>query len=148
MLDMLLRVLLAVNVCLRPAVFLVFDVYDLEARAFWSFVRVRAAVAATALKMVPLIDAARRLRSKDELLALLDTRSQLGAVGSGAFSGSGANGAGSGFVEGVYLRIDDERDEWLCERAKVVRADFTREIDEHWTKQGLIKNTVVYDGEE
>ena len=112
--------------------FLVFDVYDLEARAFWSFARVRAAVADTALKMVPLIAAARRLRSKDELLALLDTRSQLGANG------------GSGFVEGVYLRIDDERDEWLCERAKVVRADFVQNIDEHWTKQGVVKNTVVY----
>ena len=120
--------------------FLVFDVYDFEARAFWSFARVRAAVASTALKMVPLIAHARRLRSKDELLALLDTRSQLGAAG------VGVGGIGSGFVEGVYLRIDDERDEWLCERAKVVRADFTREIDEHWTKQGLVKNTVVYDG--
>ncbi len=123
--------------------FLVFDIYDLEARAFWSFARVRAAVASTALKMVPLIAAARRLHSKDELLALLDTRSQLGAVGVG---GVGGGGGSSGFVEGVYLRIDDERDEWLCERAKVVRADFTREIDEHWTKQGLVKNTVVYDG--
>lgn len=120
--------------------FLIFDVYDLEARAFWSFARVRAAVAHTALKMVPLIADARRLRSKDELLALLDTRSQLGAAA--------GVGGGSGFVEGVYLRIDDEREEWLRERAKVVRADFTREIDEHWTKQGLIKNTVVYGEEE
>ncbi len=43
--------------------------------------------------------------------------------------------------EGLYLR--DEDDDWLLERAKLVRASFTQSIREHWSAQRLTQNAVA-----
>jgi hypothetical protein len=110
-----------------PDVFLVFDLYDLHEQRFVSWARLCEIVAPTSLRLVPFIGH-QTLTSRAELLALLDTHSQIGAQ--------------TTFVEGVVLRIEDGAA--LCERAKIVRPDFVQNIDEHWTKQGLVKNTVLF----
>ena len=63
-----------------------------------------------------------------ELLALLETRS--------AYT--------DGFVEGVYLRIDDAAH--CVARGKCVRPDFIQGIEEHWMAGGLVKNAVALGG--
>ena len=66
--------------------------------------------------------------------------------------------ADGGFVEGVYLRIDENDADpadaetaaaaapttglYLEKRCKVVRPDFVQAIDTHWMKQTLVKNTI------
>lgn len=40
-----------------------------------------------------------------------------------------------GPMEGLVVRAEDER--WLLSRAKLVRADFTQNIDAHWRKKRL-----------
>ena len=72
--------------------------------------------------------AARAFGSKEELLALLETRS--------AYT--------DGFVEGVYLRIDDAAH--CVARGKCVRPDFIQGIEEHWMAGGLVKNAVALGG--
>ncbi len=45
---------------------------------------------------------------------------------------------GDVICEGIYLRWDEG--EWLKQRAKLVQKNFRQNIDQHWTKGGLIKN--------
>ena len=71
---------------------------------------------------------ARAFGSKEELLALLETRS--------AYT--------DGVVEGVYLRIDDAAH--CVARGKCVRPDFIQGIEEHWMAGGLVKNAVALGG--
>ena len=48
---------------------------------------------------------------------------------------------GEGPVEGLYLRRED--DEWLLQRAKLVRPEFVQAIGEHWSRGPLRPNEVV-----
>ena len=63
-------------------------------------------------------------------------------------STSSAFRSGDGkYVEGVYLRIDDEDDgPWLQLRAKLVRADFVQHINEgeHWIKKTARMNKIAW----
>jgi hypothetical protein len=103
-----------------PDWFLVFDVYDPSACRFWSTNR-RDALAATArLSLVP--ELASGMLKQPELHALLNVRSELSG----------------GFREGLYLRRED--DNWVLDRAKLVRPEFTQAISEHWSRQGLVAN--------
>jgi len=47
-------------------------------------------------------------------------------------------------VSGVYVRIDG--DQFNEERGKIVRPDFIQGIEDgdHWMKQQLVKNVVVF----
>jgi atypical dual specificity phosphatase len=45
-----------------------------------------------------------------------------------------------GLVEGVYLRIFDEENKYLKERAKIVRHNFLEDSDKHWTHNKLTLN--------
>lgn len=49
---------------------------------------------------------------------------------------------GANKIEGIYLRRD--KGNWLEKRAKLVRADFTQTIDEHWSRKPLIPNKIQY----
>ena len=48
-----------------------------------------------------------------------------------------------GPAEGVYVRWDDE--EFLAQRAKLVRAEFAQAIGEHWSKGPLQVNELAAD---
>ena len=46
-----------------------------------------------------------------------------------------------GPLEGVVVRVEDEH--WLQRRAKLVRPDFTQQIDDHWRNRTLQWNQLV-----
>jgi len=109
---------------LLPDYFIAFDIYDIAAGKFYSRARFHATMDALAPTMsrVPTIEAD---ADGDLKSACLNLKS--------AFR-SGAQNA-----EGVYLRVD--RDEWLHERAKIVRPDFICG-DVHWSKHNVTKNLI------
>ena len=47
----------------------------------------------------------------------------------------------NGPMEGLVIRREDKN--WLSARAKLVRADFTQAITEHWSKRGLEWNLLA-----
>ena len=49
---------------------------------------------------------------------------------------------GANKIEGIYLRKD--KGNWLEKRAKLVRADFTQTIDEHWSRKSMIPNKIQH----
>src|SRR5690606_28234642 len=71
------------------------------------------------------------------------------AVGQGKFTrqqlvqllGSLHSRLGADKAEGIYLRQDN--DLWLERRAKIVRAEFVAEIEEHWKSKPLVPNTLT-----
>ena len=63
----------------------------------------------------------------EQLLALLETRS--------AYY--------DGFVEGAYLRVDDEDGRHNAHRSKIVRPDFIQGITSHWSSHTLVKNGLL-----
>jgi hypothetical protein len=54
---------------------------------------------------------------------------------------SGLSGYRIGPLEGLYLRKENE--EWLLQRAKVVRSEFVDEIKEHWSRGPLRLNSLL-----
>ena len=46
-------------------------------------------------------------------------------------------------AEGLYLRYD--RDDWLVQRAKLVRSDFILSIEQHWSLSGIQKNWAIWE---
>jgi ATP-dependent RNA circularization protein (DNA/RNA ligase family) len=107
-----------------PDWWVVFDVYDGTTRRFWSTLRRNSWAGSAGLPFVRRI--AHRKFSITQLSALLA-------------------GAGSSYrdgpLEGFVIRQED--DEWLKKRAKLVRADFTQNIDEHWRSRPLEWNRLV-----
>lgn len=102
-----------------PDWFLVFDVYDRDAKQFWSTVRRDALARSLGLATVPQVG--QRRYSLQELIGLL-----------------GPSHHGSSAAEGVYIRREDQT--WLLARAKLVRAEFTQSISEHWSRRALESN--------
>lgn len=105
-----------------PDWFLGFDVFDKFIHRFLSTSRRSRMFAAAGIHAVPLITTGRF--SVSDLEGLF-TRSQLGNF----------------TAEGVYLRWEDE--DWLVERAKLVRGTFTQQIEEHWSKRAIIPNKLA-----
>jgi len=105
-----------------PDWFLVFDVYDRKQRRFWSASRRDALAAAARFAVVPRVASGIFVRS--DLLAMLD----------------GPSALGDGPCEGLYLRR--EEGDWLLDRAKIVRPDFTQAISEHWSRKSLVLNAI------
>ena len=106
-----------------PDWFLLFDVFDRAAGAFWSRERRDAFAAERGLHVAPLLGQGRQTRKALE--KLLASRSRVG----------------SAQVEGVYLRWD--RGDWLAARAKVVREGWVMADDEHWSARPLEMNRLA-----
>lgn len=104
--------------------FLGFDVYDQKAGRFWSTTRRNRLFAQIGITPVP-----QRLGGKtdlEDLKRLLSEESSLFRAGP---------------MEGLVIRKEDT--DWLTQRAKLVRADFTQAITEHWSRRGVEWNRLA-----
>ncbi len=106
-----------------PDWWLVFDVYDRTTGRFWSTARRNAWAAQLGLETVP------RLHTGHVVMPQL--RDWVHAKQSQFRHGS---------LEGLVIRR--ETGDWLQQRAKLVRADFTQTIDCHWRSRVLEWNLV------
>jgi ATP-dependent RNA circularization protein (DNA/RNA ligase family) len=104
-----------------PDLFLAFDIFDKRSRRFISSHRRNELLDLLGLVAVPWICSG--LFSLGEIPMVI-TQSFLY----------------DGPMEGVYLRQEDEN--WLIQRAKVVRSEFVQNIGEHWSKQRLTPNQI------
>jgi len=106
-----------------PDWFLLFDVYDRDSGKFWSPARRDALAASLGLSTVPCL-----FRGKAELKDLRrlldDARSRYR----------------DGPPEGIVVRQVTEQ--WTEARAKLVRAEFTQAIEEHWRSRAIEWNQV------
>jgi len=111
-----------------PDWFLLFDVYDREAGKFWSPARRNELAAALGLSTVPcLYQGKADLQTLRRLLD--DTRSRYR----------------DGPPEGIVVRR--VVDGWTEARAKLVRAEFTQTIEEHWRSRTIEWNRLREPGE-
>lgn len=108
-----------------PDWYLVFDVYDRGAGRFWSSSRRNTLAEESGLAMVPEV-----CRGKTSLADL----KQLVTTATSRYR--------SGALEGLVIRR--ESSEWVEARAKLVRPDFTQEIDTHWRKRAIEWNRIDY----
>ena len=97
---------------------LAFDVYDRQAQLFWSSSRRNALADQLGLKVVPKVFSGK---------ATLESLKELLQKHPSAFR--------KGPMEGVVVRHESEN--WLEERAKLVRSDFTQAIGEHWRNRKI-----------
>jgi ATP-dependent RNA circularization protein (DNA/RNA ligase family) len=105
-----------------PDWFLAFDVWDKAAARFWCTERRDALVHSLQMQSVPQLSRGSfRLEDLKQLL--------------------GPSRLGSAKLEGVYLRVQDDRH--LLNRAKLVRGEFVQAIGAHWSRGGLHKNTLL-----
>ena len=102
-----------------PDWFLGFDLYDKRAGRFLSSARRDALFAKMRIDQVPVL--ARGRFTYPEIQELISTSQ---------FSGQPA--------EGLYLRFD--QDDWLAQRAKLVRAAFIQGIHQHWSRSAIKPN--------
>lgn len=106
-----------------PDWWLLFDVYDRKTGRFWSTARRNAWAAQLGLEKVPSL--------------------HIGHVGMQQLM-DWVNGKHSKFrhgsLEGLVIRR--EKGDWLEQRAKLVRADFTQSIESHWRSRALQWNRV------
>ncbi|MBN1591982.1 MAG: RNA ligase family protein [Candidatus Coatesbacteria bacterium] len=104
-----------------PDWFLAFDIYDAERGEFWSVSRRNALVHSMGLCLVP--ELRRGNFKKAELIGLM-----------------GESSLTNGPMEGIYIRKEEKGR--LIDRAKIVRAEFTQSIEEHWTKAKFRRNAL------
>lgn len=107
-----------------PDLFLLFDVYDLTEKRFWSVFRRDALATSVGLETVPKVEV--EGVSLRVLTTLLEQKKS-------KFSNE--------HLEGFVLRVDCGL--WNIERAKLVRQDFTQSIEEHWSKKRLTWNRLA-----
>ena len=108
-----------------PDWFLIFDVYDKSRKQFWSARRRNALVAEMGLFSVPELKRAKlTLSDLKDILASQPSRFQ------------------DGPIEGIVVRRDSA--DWNEGRAKLVRADFTQAIGDHWTKRNIVWNRLQF----
>ncbi len=107
-----------------PDWWMLFDVYDRQEQRFWSTTRRNAWAAEMGFKTVP------RLYTGEVTLDQL--RDWVHAHDS-QFR--------QGHLEGIVVRRENA--DWLENRAKLVRADFTQTIEAHWKSRALEWNRVV-----
>jgi hypothetical protein len=105
-----------------PDWFVGFDVYDRVIGKFWSVDRRDPLMATVGFPVVPQL--AHGLLDMDDLTRLL-----------------GRSHFTDGLAEGLYVRQDEHGH--LERRAKLVRAEFTQTIGEHWSRQAIRPNTRV-----
>lgn len=108
-----------------PDWFLLFDVYDRNLHKFWSGARRNALADALGLAVVPtLYDGKAQLRQLTTLLNAERSRFR------------------DGPLEGLVIR--QESGDWCQSRAKLVRAEFTQVISEHWRSRAIEWNRVQF----
>lgn len=105
-----------------PDWFLGFDVFDRRAGRFLSAKGRDRLCSSLPIAMVPSIGRGRF--SLPQLMAM-----------------PGQSKLSSEPVEGLYLRLDD--DDWLLQRAKLVRADFIQAVEEHWSRRAIQPNRLL-----
>lgn len=106
-----------------PDWFLLFDVYDRDAQHFWSAERRNALAGSLGLSPVPLLHDGKA--DQRQLTRLLNnSRSRFR----------------DGPLEGLVIRRDSA--DWCESRAKLVRAEFTQVISEHWRSRAIQWNRV------
>ncbi|MFZ2276643.1 MAG: RNA ligase family protein [Prosthecobacter sp.] len=106
-----------------PDWFVAFDVYDRKEERFWSTSRRKALATRLGLASVPIL-----FKGKTTLEKL----QQLLMQGPSAFSQNS--------MEGLIIRKEDC--DWLQNRAKLVRPDFTQAITEHWSRRQIDLNQI------
>ncbi len=106
-----------------PDWFLGFDVFDRTADGFWDTERRDVLLKELGLHTVPRLTEGRF--TTEQLVALL----------------SGVSRVGGGAIEGVVVRQESRG--FTTARAKLVRAEFTQAIDEHWSRGPLCRNKLV-----
>ncbi|NDU88508.1 MAG: RNA ligase family protein [Ferrovum sp.] len=108
-----------------PDYFLVFDVYDRNARRFWSTTRRNALSSQRGLRFVHQVGLGHyQLNALKQLIATAKSEYR------------------NGGCEGFYLRHEDK--DWLIARAKLVHPDFTQNIGEHWRSRSLRWNSLEF----
>lgn len=112
----------SINYTKLPDYFIMFDLYDIDTKTFFSRNYVEELIKNTNIKLVPLIYKGKT--TQDKLKALVQSNSQFY----------------EGPIEGVYIRSFDANK--LKFRAKIVRSDFISG-DEHWTKGKIIINSLT-----
>jgi hypothetical protein len=105
-----------------PDWFLAFDVYDRATDRFWSVPRRDELVRRLGLALIPRVATGRFDLGG---LQRLFRKSQLADCP----------------AEGLYIRADEG--DHLVARAKLVRAEFTQAIDEHWSKRAMRTNALA-----
>lgn len=106
-----------------PDWYLVFDVYDREAEMFWNTSRRDALAQQLGLRVVP--ELARGHFDLAQLTTLLQ---------------SAKSRYREGPPEGIVVRR--EEGDWCPERAKLVQANFTQAIEEHWRRRTIEWNSL------
>lgn len=107
-----------------PSYFMGFDIYDIEARKFWSATRRDQWAAPLDIFTVPSVTRGSfSLNQLEDLVRSLRSR------------------FGNEAAEGIYVRQDGE--DWLTDRAKLVRPEFLQTIEEHWMNHKLQKNQLA-----
>ncbi|MEP3634082.1 MAG: RNA ligase family protein [Shimia thalassica] len=107
-----------------PDLFLLFDVYDLIEKRFWSAFRRDALATSVGLKTVPKVE----VEGGNPRLLIKQLNQK-----KSKFSNE--------HLEGFIFRVDC--DCWNIERAKLVRQEFTQTIEEHWAKKRLTWNRLA-----
>lgn len=109
-----------------PDWFLAFDVYDREQGRFWSTARRDELAQALDIKVVPRVS--KGLTTLPALTQWVNEKT---------------SHYRDGALEGVVLRHEDE--DWLIQRAKLVRPDFVQSIEEHWRSRALQWNRISWE---
>ena len=106
-----------------PDWFLLFDVYDRSSGKFWSSVRRNALARKAGLRVVPPVLCG-HTTVKELVERVQNTQSCYR----------------NGPLEGLVIRC--ESSDWCEARAKLVRADFTQSIEQHWRRRAIEWNQV------
>jgi|TARA_B100001057_G_scaffold458808_1_gene508425 ATP-dependent RNA circularization protein (DNA/RNA ligase family) len=109
-----------------PDWFLLFDVYDLQKKKFWSSHRRNSFASKLGLKVVPnLYQGKIELNQLVELLANSESHYRAGPP------------------EGIIIR--KQSDQWCEARAKLVRASFSQSIEDHWRSRLIEWNELKHE---
>lgn len=109
-----------------PDWFLAFDVFDRQDQRFWSTARRNALAESLGIKVVPRVS-----KGHTSLPALTQ------------WVQDKTSHYRQGHLEGVVIRHED--DDWLIQRAKLVRPDFVQSIEEHWRSRALQWNRISWE---
>jgi len=104
-----------------PDWWLVFDIYDRREGRFWSTHRRDDWTRSLGLPAVPTL-----------------SRGQTDLPGLNVLLNKHRSRYRDGPMEGVVIRSEDDR--WLRQRAKLVRGEFTQQIESHWRSRALVWN--------
>ena len=100
-----------------PSYFVAFDMYDKKEKKFYARKRLKKILSETSIPLVPMIYTG-KLGNKKNVIDLLNRDTEYG----------------DSQMEGIYIKIPDDNDEYIIKRGKVVRNDFLDDDADFWTK--------------